>query len=99
MVLPGCIFTGLFDINRIYLVVFEVTLIPNLLCVGSVFMHCFWCWFLMFKCDLGFSGCCFATVITNFTMFISLHLYTNSLSGEISRAWFLPNYASLGDWW
>ena len=75
--MPGMIMGGLFDINRLYLVVFDMAYAPNVLCIFTVILHAFNCWLLIFYMEFGMIGACYATFISDAILFFGMHAYTS----------------------
>jgi len=96
--MPGMIMGGLFDINRLFLVVFGEAYAPNILCGCVALLHAFNCWLLIFWAECGMMGACYATFISDSILFVGMHAYTSCKKGDIAEAWFLPTRDSLSGW-
>jgi Na+-driven multidrug efflux pump len=96
--IPSLVFTALHDINRRFLVVFEHTTAPNIISFVGVLVHIVSCYTFILKLELGLEGCGYATIVTSFFIWFSIHIYSGTVKGNLAKAWFLPGKSSLTAW-
>ena len=96
--IPSLIFTGLHDINRRFLVVFEHTKVPNIISFAGVLIHIICCYIFIFQLEFGLEGCSYACIISSLFLWVSIHVYSGYVKGNFAKAWFLPGKSSFSGW-
>ena len=67
----------MYDLNRRFLICFDVTVVPMILIVGVSLLHIFWCNILEDQEGLGIQGLGIASTVTCLLAFVSTFININ----------------------
>ena len=97
--LPSLCFAGFFDLNRIFLAIFEYTYAPIAAIIAMMILHTLFCTIFVTILGFGVAGCAYANLVTQAMLTIGLYKYTKKLTGDIEQSWFVMTRAAFDEWW
>jgi Na+-driven multidrug efflux pump len=97
--LPSLCMASFFDLNRIFLAIFEYTYAPIAAVIVMIVLHTLFLTIFVSALGFGLTGCAYASLITQFMLMLMLYKYTTKIKGDIENSWFLMTTGAFNEWW